>query len=205
MYFQYYSNYCSKCCCWCMSTLTPTTSTTTSASRISVIKFQSLLLPLPLSLTQVDVSNISKPLDESGIKVNMDDFDKALSEVKPNLGLKAETLDALMQHGMVHYGERYDKMLDTLQKLAEQVWHSRASILSYMLLLIVQVNTVGYRQKCVQWFQVYFFAFCNFRMILKQFVAFNIYYYRYALYIIVQHMFNYLVVIYIYIIYVCIL
>lgn len=67
------------------------------------------------------MGNIKKPLEESEIKVSMDDFDKALVEVKPHLGLQVEALDAFMQHSITDYGDRFTKVQDTLAKLAEQV------------------------------------------------------------------------------------
>ena len=87
---------------------------------------------------QVDVSNIKKPLEESEIKVVMEDFDKALVEVKPHLGLQVETLDAFMQHGIVDYGERFDKLQHTLGKLAEQVRHSAYSYVQLVVYSVVK-------------------------------------------------------------------
>lgn len=64
----------------------------------------------------------------------MEDFIKALDEVKPAFGSQTEDLQALVTHGMIDYGTRYQQLLKTLTMLTQQVTTSeKTSLLTCLL------------------------------------------------------------------------
>lgn len=68
------------------------------------------------------------------LQVCMDDFLKALDEVKPAFGSQREDLQALVTHGMIDYGTRYQQLLKTLRMLVQQVSTSdKTSLLTCLL------------------------------------------------------------------------
>lgn len=69
---------------------------------------------------QVDVNDLSKPIDEEAIKVTMADFLEALEEVKPAFGAVIESLESYRLHGMVDYGPRYQHLLSSCRTLVQQ-------------------------------------------------------------------------------------
>lgn len=82
----------------------------------------------------VDVNDLSKPIDEENIKVTMEDFLSALDEVKPAFGATISTLDSYRLHGMVDYGPRYQHLLSSCRTLVRQVQSSEATPLITTLL-----------------------------------------------------------------------
>lgn len=48
---------------------------------------------------QIDVNDLSKAIDESKIKITMDDFENALTEVKPAFGVSNNELNSYLLHG----------------------------------------------------------------------------------------------------------
>jgi vesicle-fusing ATPase len=72
----------------------------------------------------VDFNDLHKPLDEDNIKVTMEDFMKALDEVKPAFGAATESLNSYRTHGMLNCGETFDHLLQTLRTLVHQVGQS---------------------------------------------------------------------------------
>ncbi|KAK9821901.1 hypothetical protein WJX74_010997 [Apatococcus lobatus] len=83
---------------------------------------------------QVDVSDLSKPVDEDSIKVTMQDFDTALAEVKPAFGAVTETLETYRANGIIPYGERFDHLRSTCKTLVDQVQNSSQTTLLTALL-----------------------------------------------------------------------
>lgn len=83
---------------------------------------------------QVDMNDISKPIEEDNIKVGMDDFVRALEEVKPAFGQQTDGLEARRSHGMVDYGHRYEQLLQTLHMLTHQVVNSEKTPLLTVLM-----------------------------------------------------------------------
>ncbi len=64
----------------------------------------------------------------------MEDFLKALDEVKPAFGSQTEDLQALVTHGMLDYGSRYQQLVKTLDMLTQQVTTSeKTSLLTCLL------------------------------------------------------------------------
>jgi vesicle-fusing ATPase len=83
---------------------------------------------------QVDVNDLSKPIEEDEIKVTMEDFLAALAEVKPAFGAVVASLEAHRLHGMVDYGERYHHLLASCRTLVAQVAASERTPLVTCLL-----------------------------------------------------------------------
>ena len=83
---------------------------------------------------QVDVNDLSKPIDEDNIKVTMEDFLAALKEVTPAFGATIETLDSYRLHGMVDFGPRHEHLLFSCRTLVRQVQASDATPLVTVLL-----------------------------------------------------------------------
>eukprot|EP00877_Chromochloris_zofingiensis_P012938 jgi/Chrzof1/7899/Cz02g40140.t1 len=72
----------------------------------------------------VDINDLHKPLDEENIKVSMQDFLKALDEVKPAFGAAVESLEAYRMQGIIDYGDAFSHLQSTLRALVSQVQHS---------------------------------------------------------------------------------
>ena len=70
---------------------------------------------------QVDMNDIGAPIDEDNIKVTMADFELALLEVKPAFGASTDLFERCMLNGMISYGEKYEKLVSTMESLIEQV------------------------------------------------------------------------------------
>lgn len=68
----------------------------------------------------MDLSDLSKPLDEEDIKVTMADFEEALQEVKPAFGVSNESLEACRMYGVLEYGGHFDHVMSTLKGLVQQ-------------------------------------------------------------------------------------
>eukprot|EP00899_Mesostigma_viride_P023513 jgi/Mesvir1/4346/Mv02430-RA.2 len=83
---------------------------------------------------QIDVNNLSGPLDEDNIKVAKEDFDRAMEEVRPAFGAAVQTLEMFRMNGMIEYGSRYTHIRSTCGKLVEQVHKSSRTPLMTLLL-----------------------------------------------------------------------
>lgn len=70
---------------------------------------------------QVSINDLTKPLDEDNIKVTMDDFLKALQEVKPAFGAAISSLEMCRLNGMLDCGERHRHIQETVMTLVEQL------------------------------------------------------------------------------------
>ena len=53
----------------------------------------------------------------------MDDFGNAIEEVKPAFGAQTETLESYRMHGIISYGESFDQLMHTCERLVDQVDH----------------------------------------------------------------------------------
>jgi vesicle-fusing ATPase len=82
----------------------------------------------------IDPGNM-KNVDEKAIKVEWNDFQAALSESKPQFGNKDETnLKAYFANGVVSYGDIFDELWSSLNKIVKQVATSaRTPLLSVLL------------------------------------------------------------------------
>ncbi|CAL5222767.1 g5179 [Coccomyxa viridis] len=83
---------------------------------------------------QVDVNDLSKPIDEDNLKVCKEDFEEALKEVKPAFGAVTELLEAYRLNGIIDYGEHFRHLLSVCKQLVEQVRSSETTSLLTCLL-----------------------------------------------------------------------
>ena len=83
---------------------------------------------------QVDVTDLSRPIDEDSVKVTMEDFLSALEEVKPAFGATLDMLDAYRVHGVLDYGRRHQHLIQSCKTLVRQVQESESTPLLTALL-----------------------------------------------------------------------
>ncbi|KAJ3670985.1 hypothetical protein LUZ60_008411 [Juncus effusus] len=76
---------------------------------------------------QIDMTDLTKPLDEESIKVTMDDFLNALHEVPPAFGASTDDLERCRLNGIVDCGERHKRIYERAMLLVEQVKTSQGS------------------------------------------------------------------------------
>eukprot|EP00980_Cylindrotheca_fusiformis_P023161 scaffold10199_cov146-Cylindrotheca_fusiformis.AAC.18 len=82
----------------------------------------------------VDVKDLSKAPDASKLILQYSDFERALGDVEPKFGAKATELKAYYRNGFVPYGDSFDMLMGTLDRLVEQVRSSdRTPLMSVML------------------------------------------------------------------------
>lgn len=70
---------------------------------------------------QVDVTDLSKPIDEENIKVMMEDFQRALLDIQPAFGAMSETLESYRLNGIIHYGASFEHLLSSCKSVVQQV------------------------------------------------------------------------------------
>ncbi|CAL5405843.1 vesicle-fusing ATPase-like isoform X1 [Camellia sinensis] len=83
---------------------------------------------------QLNMDDLTKPVDEESIKVTMEDFLNAVSEVRPAFGASTTDLDRCRLNGMMDCGARHDHIYKRTMLLAEQVRVSKGSPLVTCLL-----------------------------------------------------------------------
>lgn len=72
--------------------------------------------------------------DVSGIRITMDDFTRAIGEIKPAFGVSMDVLELCMPQGLHNHGPRFSKLLETGRKFLSQVRESdRTPLLSILL------------------------------------------------------------------------
>lgn len=62
-----------------------------------------------------------QPLDESQLIINWKDFEMAIGELQPRLGVNNDELQAYVRNGLVAYGPNFEEVRSTLQRLVDQV------------------------------------------------------------------------------------
>ncbi|CAD7699543.1 unnamed protein product [Ostreobium quekettii] len=82
----------------------------------------------------LDMTNLSKTIDDENVKVTMSDFEAALEEVKPAFGAQRETLESYCTGGMISSGPVFDHLLSTCHRLVNQVRSSENTPLLTCLL-----------------------------------------------------------------------
>ncbi|KAL6220996.1 hypothetical protein ACLB2K_008749 [Fragaria x ananassa] len=70
---------------------------------------------------QLSLDDLTKPVDEKNIKVTMDDFRRALEEIRPTYGASAEELERCRLNGFLNCGDRHRHAYDRAMVLVEQV------------------------------------------------------------------------------------
>jgi len=82
----------------------------------------------------VDVKDLSKAPDASKLILQYADFERALGDVEPKFGAKSTELKAFYRNGFVPYGDSFDLLMGTLERLVEQVRVSdKTPLMSVML------------------------------------------------------------------------
>ena len=84
---------------------------------------------------QVDPNDLSKAAANAGpVQVTKEDFERALSDIQPQFGVREDELARTCAGGLVSTGVDFDRMRDTLRRLIEQVRFSeRTSLMSVVL------------------------------------------------------------------------
>ena len=82
----------------------------------------------------VDVKNLNKAPDMKNLILQFQDFERALGDVEPKFGAKSQELKAHYRNGFVPYGDSFDGLMGTLERLVEQVRTSdRTPLMSVLL------------------------------------------------------------------------
>lgn len=82
----------------------------------------------------VDVNDLSKPPDEKNLRVQYADLIRALGDVQPKFGAKSQELKSLYRNGFVAYGETFNFLMGTFERLVDQVRFSDKTPLMSVLL-----------------------------------------------------------------------
>lgn len=82
----------------------------------------------------VDIKDLSKPPDESKLQLTLKDLETALDDVDAKFGAKSQELKSLYRNGFVPYGENFDFLMNTLDRLVEQVRSSEKTPIMSVLL-----------------------------------------------------------------------
>jgi vesicle-fusing ATPase len=83
---------------------------------------------------EIDFDNLGKEVNIENIKVSMNDFTKALGEIKPQFGIDEEDITRYIRGGIIDYGESYRHIYKTLNMLVNQVRDSTQTPLLSVLL-----------------------------------------------------------------------
>jgi len=82
----------------------------------------------------LDVKDLNKAPDTKNLILQYADFEQALNDVEPKFGAKSVELKAHYRNGFVPYGDSFDVMMATLDRLVEQVRTSdRTPLMSVLL------------------------------------------------------------------------
>ncbi|KAJ1480788.1 P-loop containing nucleoside triphosphate hydrolase protein [Baffinella frigidus] len=83
----------------------------------------------------IDTANIDKEhSDTSNIKVYMEDFTRAINEIKPAFGMSLDAIEQSMPNGILQYGPRFTQMVETGTKFISQVRDSARTPLVSLLI-----------------------------------------------------------------------
>lgn len=82
----------------------------------------------------VDVKDLSKAPDTKNLMLQYADFERALGDIEPKFGAKSTELKAFYRNGFVPYGDMFDGLMSTLERLVKQVRTSERTPLMSALL-----------------------------------------------------------------------
>lgn len=82
----------------------------------------------------VDVKDLKKQPDLKNLILQYADFERALDEIQPKFGAKSQELKAFYRNGFVPYGDSFDNLIQTMERLVEQVRSSTKTPLMSILL-----------------------------------------------------------------------
>lgn len=82
----------------------------------------------------VDVKDLKKAPDTKNLIIQYSDFERALDDIEPKFGCKSQELKAYYRNGFVPYGDAFDNLMGTIERLVEQVRTSdRTPLMSILL------------------------------------------------------------------------
>jgi vesicle-fusing ATPase len=82
----------------------------------------------------VDVKDLSKAPDIKNLILTYDDLEQSLNDIEPKFGAKSQELKAYYRNGFVPYGDSFDTLMGTLERLVDQVRVSERTPLMSVLL-----------------------------------------------------------------------
>jgi len=82
----------------------------------------------------VDLKDLKKAPDTKNLCLQYEDFERALGDIEPKFGAKSQELKAFYRNGFVPYGDTFDNLMQTLERLVEQVRTSPKTPLMSILL-----------------------------------------------------------------------
>eukprot|EP00164_Ancoracysta_twista_P000855 GFYU01001126.1.p1 GENE.GFYU01001126.1~~GFYU01001126.1.p1 ORF type:complete len:742 (-),score=235.70 GFYU01001126.1:162-2387(-) len=82
---------------------------------------------------QIDLNNLNKAIDTKEMKVTMDDFLRAVEEVRPAFGMSDDDFEACLRQGIVNSGHTTRHLLNTGRSLIAQTASSEHTLLSVLL------------------------------------------------------------------------
>jgi len=82
----------------------------------------------------IDKSNLTGAPDIGNVNIMMEDFTRAIGEIKPAFGVSVDQLEQCMPNGMLHYGQRFTRLFETGVKFVGQVKESEKTPLLSVLL-----------------------------------------------------------------------
>lgn len=82
----------------------------------------------------VDLKDLKKAPDTKNLILQYSDFERALLDIEPKFGAKSQELKAYYRNGFVPYGDTFDGLMTTLERLVAQVRSSDKTPLMSILL-----------------------------------------------------------------------
>jgi vesicle-fusing ATPase len=82
----------------------------------------------------IDLNQITKPVDPDAVYVGMDDFRRALEEVRPAFGVSMDELQRCLVGGFIDYGARLERLLQSGRLFRDQVRQAERSPLMTLLI-----------------------------------------------------------------------
>lgn len=76
-----------------------------------------------------DLMNFQKQLDiKENAPVEMQDFEKGMSEVKPAFGVDEGTLESFLRFPLINYGKNFEKLYNHLRSVLEGMMHGELPV-----------------------------------------------------------------------------
>ena len=94
----------------------------------------------------VDINDLSKPPDKKNLRVDFSDLLRALGDVQPKFGVKSTELKCLYRNRFVKYGETFDFLMGTFDRLVDQGKLQRDTVptLSNIVTLVLTICHISY-------------------------------------------------------------
>eukprot|EP00735_Rhodelphis_limneticus_P013290 TRINITY_DN68_c0_g1::TRINITY_DN68_c0_g1_i1::g.14766::m.14766 TRINITY_DN68_c0_g1::TRINITY_DN68_c0_g1_i1::g.14766 ORF type:complete len:735 (+),score=266.55,sp/Q9M0Y8/NSF_ARATH/46.05/0.0,AAA/PF00004.24/8e-39,AAA/PF00004.24/6.5e-12,AAA_22/PF13401.1/0.00036,AAA_22/PF13401.1/0.16,AAA_5/PF07728.9/4.1e-05,AAA_5/PF07728.9/0.065,AAA_2/PF07724.9/1.8e-06,AAA_2/PF07724.9/1.3,CDC48_N/PF02359.13/1.6e-08,CDC48_N/PF02359.13/1.4e+03,AAA_16/PF13191.1/0.003,AAA_16/PF13191.1/0.088,Mg_chelatase/PF01078.16/0.0036,Mg_ len=82
---------------------------------------------------QVNVEDLGRNIDANSLRIEMEDFLRALTEVQPAFGTKTNDFTSVLVNGFIGYGPRFERLKRSLSLYVEQVRRPGTPVLSVLL------------------------------------------------------------------------